>query len=166
MKTLRKTAFWYEIMFTLITAAISSMHRRLYFARWMLNFYLKNMHMQISTNRFNYPATNILYSQAKMLSKVQVAEFGLGTAYEDSSPAYRCLPGFCISPSVVSRHAVMCFRRKDMQDIKIKALGRKRVFFYMFAVNGAESITSTHIWWVVLPVSIEKSWNLPIAFTW
>lgn len=109
-----------EIMFTLITTAISSIHQRLHFARWMLNFYLKNMHMQISTNRFNYPAANILYSQAKTLSKMQVARFGSRTAYENSSPAYRCLPGFCTSPFAVSQHAVMCFRRQDIQDIKIK----------------------------------------------
>jgi len=108
------------VVFILITTAISSLHQRLHFARWVLDFYLKNTHMQISTNRFNYPAANILHSQAKMLSKMQVARFGSGTAYENTSPAYRCLPGSCTSPFTVSRHVVMCFRRQDIQDAEIK----------------------------------------------
>lgn len=123
-------------MFILITTAISSIHQRLHFARWMFNFYLKNMHMQISTNRFNYPAANILYSQAKMLSKMQVARFGSGTAYENGSPAYCSLPRFCTSPFAVSRHAVMCFRRQDIQDIKIKPQGRKKSFLICLLAMG------------------------------
>lgn len=121
-----KLHFYMEIMFNNCCYLLYT--SKLYFARWMLNFYLKNMHMQISTNTFNYPAANILCSQAKMLSKMQVAKFGLGTAYEDSSPACRCLPGFCASPSAVSQHAVMCFRR---QNIEIKPLGKKTVFWYV-----------------------------------
>lgn len=78
------------------------MHQRLHFARWILEFYLKNMPMQIRANRCNYPAANILYSEAKMLSKMQVARSGSGIAYENSGPGYHRLPGFCTSPFAVS----------------------------------------------------------------
>lgn len=128
-------------MFILITTAISSLHQRLRFARWMLNFYLKNMRMQISTNRFNYPAADILYSQAKMLSKMQVARFGSGTAYENSSPIYRRLPGFCTPPCAVSRHAGTCFRREDIQDIKLNPREGKHLVD-LFALHEAECLTS------------------------
>lgn len=117
-----------EIMFSFITTAISSSHQRLHFAKRMRNIYLQNMHMQISTNRFNYPAANILYSQAKMLIKMQVARFGSETAYENSSPECCCLPGFCSSPSAVAQHAAMCCRRQGIQDSKIKPELRGRAF--------------------------------------
>lgn len=160
-----KLHFDMEIMFSFITPAISSSHQRLHFAKWMRNIYLQNMHMQISTNRFNYPAANILYSQAKMLIKMQVARFGSETAYENSSPEYCCLPGFCTS--AVAEHTAMCCRRQGIQDSKIKRELRERAFQCVCSLwSWVHNLSSD--WWGPAseypPVSMEKPSRLYIAW--